>query len=354
MSKKRKSNFKGKVTKDAERQKKATASYGYLNLPKDVRVFTPDPGCRIRLDILPYEVTDEKHPDRDVEEEIAIPGSLWYKRPFRIHRNIGADNSSVVCLTSIGKKCPICEERSSMIKAGADKDDTNALKPSLRNLYVVIPIDSKKYKKYEEKPHIWDMSQFLFQDLLNEELEENEENAVFPDLEEGLTLKIRFDSSTIGNSKPFAEASRIDFQERDSVYEDTILDDVPNLDNVLNILSYKELEAKFLEIEDEETNGKEDIIDPDEEDGKSSKQTHRKKKETESKEKPKRTRREHKEEEKALEKPKHTRREYKEEEKAPSENKCPHGYEFGKDCEEYDECDTCDKWEDCSELANMD
>ena len=33
--------------------------------------------------------------------------------------------------------------------------------------------------------------------------------------------------------------------------------------------------------------------------------------------------------------------------KKAGKNKCPHGHVFGKDCEEYDECDDCEKWDDC-------
>ena len=77
MSKQRKSNFRGKVSRDAKRQKKA--SYGYLNLPKGVKMFNNKEGVKeILLDFLPYEVTDQKHPDRNDKFEIALPGSLWY------------------------------------------------------------------------------------------------------------------------------------------------------------------------------------------------------------------------------------------------------------------------------------
>ena len=116
---------------------------------------------------MPYEVTSKRHPDRNAEDEIAVPGSLWYKRPFKIHRNIGVDNDRVVCLTSVGKPCPICEKRSELVRQDADKEDTDALKQSLRNLYVVVPLDSKKH---EVEPHIMDMSQYLCQDEINNTL----------------------------------------------------------------------------------------------------------------------------------------------------------------------------------------
>lgn len=372
MALKKKSSFLGKVNKDAERQQKAASSYGYLSLPKGVSVFTPEPGSRnVMLDFLPYKVTDAKHPDRNDEDDIATPGSLWYKRPYKVHRNVGVDNDTVVCPTSFKKPCPICEHRAKRIKEGdADKEELKSLKASWRNLYVVVPIDNKKF---EDKPHVFDISQFLFQELLNEELKENEENGVFPDLEIGKTLKLRFDSSTIANSKPFAEASRIDFIERDEQYDEAILEVVPNLDNMLNVMSYKEIEAKFFEIEDEEEDGgklkDEDDTDEEEKTHRRTKYTkekpHSKRKETEEEE-------EEEEEEKPMRKPKPPKgsvksddevEEEEEEEKPASKvhrahktetvksgkEKCPHGHKFGVDTDEYDECASCKSWDDCIE-----
>jgi hypothetical protein len=245
----KKSFFSGKVRANVERTKSGGgATYGYLALPPRVNVFTPEPDSKVMLDILPYIVTEENHPDRDDELGIAVPGSLWYKRPFKIHRNIGINNDSVVCPTSVKKPCPICNYRAEAIKKGAGKEETDPLKPSMRNLYVVVP---KGHKNYDEVPHIWDMSHFLFQDLLADELEENEDYEIFPDLENGLTLRIRFDSKTIGAGRPFAEASRIDFQQREHPYKESMLNRIPKLDEVLIILPYKKLEDLFYELDTE-------------------------------------------------------------------------------------------------------
>ena len=359
MSKKRKSNFKGKVGADSKRQKTAGASYGYLNLPKGVNVYSPDPGSKnVLLDFLPYIVTDQRHPDRNEELDIAMPDTLWYKRPFKIHRNVGVDNDAVVCLASFGKKCPICEYRAKRIREGADKEETDTMKQSMRVLYVVVPLNSKKH---EAEPHIWDMSWWLFQDLLNDELEEDEDREVFPDLEEGLTLKLRFDSKTIGKSQAFAEASRIDFEERDEQYTDEILEDVPCLDEVFNILSYKELFAKFTEMEDEDV--AENTGDEPEEDDEDEKPVRRKRK-TVKKEDPEPEEEDEPEVKttpKRRKKPVEPEEDDKEEAPAPARkakpkadagNKCPHGHKFGTDCEEFDECDTCDEWSDCIEAKS--
>lgn len=357
---KSKSKFRGRVSRDAHRQKQSASNYGYLQLPSGVSMFKEEPGGRIRLDIMPYIVTEERHPDRDDENQIAIPGDVWYKRPFKVHRGIGSGNDSYVCPTSIGKRCPICDYRLKRMKEGAEREETDALKPSLRNLYVVIPVKSKEH---EEEPHIWDISQAMFQKLLNEELEENPDYEIFPDLEEGLTLYIRFDSRTIGKrGRPFAEASRIDFEDRKEMYDESIMDEIPDLDKVLKIYSFKELEMKFLEIDEEEPG--EPVIE-DEEEEEVVRKPLRKHKTVEEESEPE----EEQEEEPVRKIKKPIRKQEPEEEEEQEEEKpkrnirkpvlttkgkdngerCPHGHRFGIDTEKFDECDDCTLWDTCIE-----
>ncbi len=359
MKKRSKSSFKGKVQRDAERQRAAGSSYGYLNLPTKVSVFSPEPGSRTKLDFMPYLVTDKNHPDRDPELDIAMPGTLWYKRPFKIHRNVGAgDGDTEVCPTSIGKKCPICELRAKRLREGADKSETDELKYSQRVLYVVIPIDNKKF---ESKPHIFDISQWNFQNMLNEELEEDEDNGVFPDLEEGKTLKIRWASKTIGKGKPFSEASRIDFLERDIEYDESILKSIPNLDEVLNVKSYEELEAKFLEMEDEDEEDEKEVWDEDEDEEDEKEEPDEELEEDEEDELPvksftrkkKRVIEEPEEDEDEDEEPEPPVRKIKTTHKKTSKpggkDRCPFGHRFGVDANKFDDCDECELWDECDE-----
>lgn len=385
--KKRKSKgrFKGTVSRNSEKQVRGN-QYSYLNLPKGVGVFKEEPGTRVSLDIMPYEVTDVNHPDRDEEYGIAVPGELWYKRPYWLHRNIGADHEAVVCPTSVKQKCPICEHRAQLLKDGVDwsDDSVKSLKPSMRNLYVVIP---KGNKNYDEKPHIWDISQFLFQAKLNEEIQEDEQFETFPDLGEGHTLRIRFSEEQFGSNK-FAETSRIDFVPRKTQYKESILDSIPSLDDILVIPTYGTIEALFfgglsqsesededededdmeiadedtpfedddddedeeeydnnLEDEDEELENEEDedededeeLEDEDEEETKSKKSTGGKNTTSKKNKKDTSSKTEKKDAVKGKSKKK--------------KNKCPNGHEFGVDCDEYNECDVCDEWEACMDSS---
>jgi hypothetical protein len=369
-----KSIFSGQVADNAKEQKNRTSQYGHLSLPRGINLFQMAGGDRVSLDFLPYRVTDPKHLDRKDERNRAIPGSLWYKHPYRLHRGIGANNESIVCPTSIGRKCPICEFRKKLVAKNADKDDIRAVNASLRNLYVVVPLD---HKEYEKKPHIWDISQFLFQDMLIDELgEDPESREIFPDLEEGLTLKIRFSEEQMGKNK-FGKASRIDFVERKHQYTEKILKEVPNLDEILHFITYDEILEKFLEededkpkskSEDEEDEApvrthpsRHDKEDDEEEEEKEPVRPKRRVADDDEDEKPAKKRRVPPlvDEDEAPVRPK--RRAVKDDdEEAPAPKQkgkakateCPSDYVFGKDCDKYEECDKCPVWEDCFEAKD--
>lgn len=375
-----KSRFRDQVASNSARQQASANQYGYLNLPRGVQVFKEEPDTKVRLDFLPYEVKDPKHMDRDDERGIAQVGSLWYKRPFKKHGNVGVENETYVCLTTIGKKCPICEFRAQRVKDGnASKEELKSLKPSKRNLYIVLPIG---VKDYDERPYIWDISQYIFQDPLNDEIKEDPDaRAIFPDIEEGLTLRIRFGEATIDKNK-FADVSRIDFEKRDQQYTDSILKKVPNLDDCLTILSYDQLRAKFFELDedgDSKTAHKETTEEPvrrrmadDDEPPRrrmADDEPPARKREVEE-EPPVRRSRPADDDEPVRRTPKdkddgdepvrrreapkdddrQAKREAIEAKTSGSSDKvCPYKYTFGSDCEKYDACDSCKVWEACYE-----
>lgn len=338
MKKGKKSRFGAhNVGADVERRQKAAGGYGYLNLPKDLSLFKEKVG-RLKLDIIPYIVSNDSHPDANPDiPDSAHKGNPWYKRPIWVHHRIGVENESVICLKSVGKKCPICEQRDKQFREGMDRDDVTP-KAQLRNLYVVIPIG---HKDYEEEMHIWEISNGNFQKELDDELEESPEYGVFPDPEEGLTLNIRFSEESFDKNK-FAEASRIDFKERDESYDEGIMEEAPNLDEIFTVLSYKELEMKFFELDEED-------IDKDEKEGEpepASKHPFRKRKKI-VKEKEEEVDEEESqigsEAEVEVEEDKPPKRKRK----AQSEEECPKGYAFGKDWDEYAECDDCEVFDAC-------
>lgn len=258
---KKKGRFSGKIKNAIERKAARRSNFGYLKLPKGISLFKEEEG-KVKLDIIPYIVSSNNHPDK---ESGAEKGEQWFCLPFKIHRNIGSDNDKVVCPTTFGKKCPICEYRAKLLRSGnAKKEETDALRPSNRVLYNVIPID---HKKLDAVPHLWDVSEYAFQDLLDNEINENEQYEDFADIEIGNTLQIRFAEEKVGKNA-FCKANRIDFLERDEQYDESILKKVADLDKTLIVLSYEELEQKFLEMESSDSvdDDDDDIIDEDDDD----------------------------------------------------------------------------------------
>ena len=349
----------------------------------EIKFFKVDKAKTYKLDFIPYEVTDKKHPAGvDV-------GDLWYQRTIWTHNNIGPEEKSYLCLKSVGKKCPICEYRAQLVKsADADEDLIKSLNSKERELFQVIDLDNEK-----AGIQLWEFSYHLFGKKLEEEIREDDEDgykAGFADLEGGSTLKIRFGSKKMGKNE-FFEATRIDFEERDDYGED-ILDDVLCLDEILNVLDYEKLEAIFLDTETEEVEekpargrggrGKEKEEDEkparggrgrgkkDEEEEKEEKSSRssrgkkeekeeapsrgrgrNKEKEEEPEEKPSRGGRASRGKEKEEEKPKRGAKGKKEEPEL-AEDECPAGGEFGVDEGEFDECIDCPNWDACKELSD--
>ena len=308
-------------------------------------------------------VTDSRHPDRDPETNTAMKGTQWYRRPFMIHRNIGVDQDMVVCLKSFGKKCPVCEFRAKRKRDGASNDELKAYNASYRNLYLVIP---KRSRKYEETLHVFDISDYLFQDLLTKELKENPDKEIFPDLEEGYEVKVRFEPGTFTTAKPYPQASRIDFEIREEQYDPDFINEVPSLDDMLRQLTYEELETRLLEgtsddmddddlevIDDEEDESprkpkkkttapvKDDDFDEEEDDDTPVKASKKRK----ITRKPMKDDFDDEEEEEEDEPVKKSNKKTSSSQK--SEKTCPHGLKFGIDTEQYDVCDTCDIWSEC-------
>lgn len=358
MAKRKRSRFADAVGHDAKTKQASRGQFSYLRLPQDMSMFKVEKIAedgRVNFDILPYIVTDSKHPDRDDDVGKAQVGKEWYKRPFWVHRGIGSQNEMIICPTSVRKKCPICIYRAKRTKEDAEKEEIAAMRTSLRNLYVVMPLDMKDYK---EEPHILDISDFCFQDLLSDELKEKDKYWTFAELEGGYTISARFDMEKFAGND-FAKASRIDFENRKGDYDETIIEIIPPLDDILKVLPFTQLEEKFMELEDEpgpeeddndklgpeEDAGSEPLAEEEEDKPKS----YRKPKNAETEAEPE-SEEPGEEPEPEKEKPKPKRQTKKEEDSGGEENPCPHGHEYGMDAETKKDCDNCDVWEECLEV----
>lgn len=372
--------FAGRTGRSMEKPKNA---YGYLNLAEDVNVFKPEGGTEVVFDILPYKVTDPNHIDNKKYEEDAVVGDFWWKRPVKVHRDVGPDSATLICPTTFGDKCPICEYGAQRRKAGAEWEELKEIFPKDRSLFLINMIDSSECEvDYTEgELHVMDQSDYLFLEALDDEIKRDIDNEGFPDPYDGLSIRIYFKKKKFGKNS-YAEASKIDFEERDEQYDDAYLDTVPSLDDMLKVLPYEEIEALYMGMEgmDDTVDEVEDVSDRRAARRKSGERRTRKPRtkkeddevetiddEPEEEKKPRRTRKPAAE---AEEKPKRTRKprttkpkeepepepEAEEPEEKPKprrtrkpkvEDKCPHGHRFGIDTDTQDACDTCKIWDDC-------
>lgn len=394
------SSFRGKISSNAAARKTGNNN-SYLKLPKGVTLFIPEAGKTYVMDILPYVVTNKKHMDRNDKKEIAIPGEQWFKLPFRVHGNLGEGKNKhkEVCPSTFGKKCGICDYLSSERKRGADEDDLKPMKTSLRNLYAIIVKKINGKTVPDPKIQLFDISDYVFQEKFEEQLQHEEQFETFPDLTEGCSVKIIFVEDSFGGNK-YPAPSRFDFVERTKQYGSKFINQVPSLDDCLNILSSEELMAMFQEndVEDDEdedetpkpkkkamrggpasrddedeedddddypeSDDDEDDADDEEEDEEDEVPVKKKpsKKPSKPAKKPSKHVEEEDEEDEDADDEEEDDDEEEEEERpkkhsssksqkktasSTSTNKCPSGHKFGKDNNKWDDCDDCELFKKC-------
>jgi hypothetical protein len=215
-----------------------------VRLPDGVE-FYKNEGKKVEWDFIPYVISDKRNPD--VLAGRANVGDQADVRAYWSHSNIGPEQKMVVCLRSVGKPCPICEEIAVMRKnTKIDPKDIDAIKQKERMLYNILDPNETN-----GPIRVWDVSYYLFTKKLEKEQKEREEYYDYWFLDGGYTLSIRFEKKSMGKgTNSFYEADRIDFEKRQP-YNDDILKEVVDLDSVLNIMSYENLQKLFLGVEGE-------------------------------------------------------------------------------------------------------
>jgi hypothetical protein len=345
--------MRDRARKRAEERESQGGGGTKYSLPENVNFYSPKKHAS--LDIIPYTVSVDNHPE-DVPK-----GELWYQRTIFVHYGIGSEEKSYLCLKTIKKKCPICEQRSLLMKdSNSDEEIIKALRPKERELFNIYDREDP-----DKGVQLWDISNFNFGAKLEEELREGRpEWAGFAEPVDGFTLKVRFSEEQIGKNK-FMQASRIDFDERKSI-DKKHLSQALDLDKILKVLSYEQLEKIFLGVDGENVDDvevveaeKEAVADKDEDTAQPSRpraresnRPGRKREQDEdtqevqhSSPSPSRERPQREEPERS------SARSATRESKSKTEDQlvCPAGGTFGKDCDELKACRDCAIWDKCIE-----
>lgn len=246
-TKSKKKNRNKRSTAAAAKKRAETHKTGFDNtafeMPDDKKLFALKSDKAVRLDIIPYEV-GEGNPWAD-------KGQLHYERTYWVHRGIGVDQTSFVCLAkTCGDPCPICEHRAKMAKdQDADEDLIKDLAPKERQLFNVI-----NTKEPNKGVQIWEISFHLFGKRLDKEIQNSDDDdnfEKFAELEGGFTLKCGIDEKSFGG-KSFYEVSSINFKPREADYDEDILEQTVCLDDILIIKDYDELKEIFLQTTDDD------------------------------------------------------------------------------------------------------
>tara|TARA_Y100000034_G_scaffold132663_1_gene196198 strand:- start:275 stop:1339 length:1065 start_codon:yes stop_codon:yes gene_type:complete len=334
---KRRASMRDRVRQRALRSVSANARL--YSLPSHVSFFKEKAGT-INLDILPYEVTDPHHLD-----EVPV-GELAYCRTVWVHKNVGVDNRSIICLAKMWKEaCPICEELEALKNEG-DPSKEKTIKnmyPKRREIYNLV------HPTAPEKFMVWDISYHTFGKELERDMtlaKDDDPKLGFPDMEGGSTLQVQFVDEPFqtadGKGGTFVKTHRIDYVSREE-YDESILQKVVNLDECVNRPSYDDVVRMVFGGDEEEEAGEVPVDEGKSEPAQnlenapqSISQTTNSPSEPEEEEQSEELAKEASEAEKPTK-----------EEPEVEEGTCPSGHEWAVDCDSTDACSDCDVWRPC-------
>jgi hypothetical protein len=301
-------------SKDSGGVKKGVMNYS------NVEFYKPEEG-RNRINIIPYTIKTKNHPlVKSGEFEI---GEKDYLMDIWVHKNIGASESSVICLKkTYGKPCPICEQAEIFKKQGKDAE-SKALNSSRRAFYNVQDLKDGKLKVFET-------SHYLFEKELIDEARDGEDGYVnFADEEEGKEISFKASKEKKGKIE-YLEFKSFRFEDREEPISDELLENAVSFDEIMNVPTYEQVEKILFGSDSDEDEPEEDEVE-----NTSTKSVKRDSDEDEPEEKPKKA--------KGCE---------ESEDDESKDSACPYSHKFGKDVDGFEECDNCTCWDKCCKEYN--
>jgi hypothetical protein len=281
---------------------------GVMNF-NNVEFFKPEEG-RNRVNIIPYTIKTKNHPM--VRRGDCQIGEIDYCLDIWVHRYVGANESSVLCLKkNYGKQCPICEQADMLKKQG--NEEAKSLNSVQRVYYNVQDLKDGKLKVFET-------SHFLFEKELIEEARDDDggEGFVdFVDTENGKEVSFKCTEVKKGSLK-FNEYKSFRFEDREEKISKDLLDSAISFDEILNVPTYEEVQKILFGSDDEDSETEDEKVieswNVDDSDESESEKT--------------------------------------EEKTRKYDNGCSYGHNFGKDCDNYDDCENCSCWDKCCKASD--
>ena len=205
---------------------------------------------RVNLNILPYQIKSPKHPE--VVAGRRKVGQWDYLLDVWVHRNLGPNKKDMLCpKATYGKACPACEERQKLRDEGRD-EEARAFSPSRRTIYNIQLIGRNGP---EDAPMIFATSHHCFNKELIEEAAASSKGPVpvpFASIgPDGKVVSFRVSEKDLGTNK-FCEAKSFQFLDRDEEVSDEVLEQCVSLDEHLIVPTSKQiLDAMYGNDEDE-------------------------------------------------------------------------------------------------------
>lgn len=260
------------------------------------------------IDIIPF-IAGDKMPDFMRVKE----GKPAYYLDVYVHQNIGGAKAWVVCpAKNYGDDCPICEYIDSLVKDGKEYDDYAEIAPKRRCVYNIVNMTTDKEEK--KGIQIWEASHKYSEKPIQAAAKSPRGGGSIPfshpDKEVGQSISFSVDNDT------YKTVSGHKLVPREYDISDDILDKAFQLDQIIKILSYKEIKKLFERASDLEE------------------------KETEVKKE------EHSDSVK--EEPAARRRRARD----IKSDECPEGLNFGEDIDSSDACADCPQYDDCAKKAD--
>ena len=272
------------------------------------------------------------------------PGDPYYKASFKRHRDVGPEDKMVVCPSTFGKRCPVCEEYTvQKSSSDAEYDDFKGLRPSERDVFLVI---------HKDKLYLMEMPFYWFGKLLDNELQEDDdEDGLFFLPGDNIDVRVTWETDSFGT-----KAVAIRFKKRKTELDEDLIAQAQEIDlgDCVIESSYANIECMFHGADSEDDEDPDDDDDEEKEEPKKKKKG-KKKPDPEEEEDDEDDEEPEVDEDEADEDDEPEENDEDEEEepvkKKGKKGKCLNGFKFGKDNDEHDECDDCGSFKACAKAA---
>ena len=200
----------------------------------------------------------------------ADEGNLTYEMTYYVHKDVGPLKKTLTCMQrTFGKKCYGCQQEAKARAQGASKEALSAIRAKARQLFVMRnrEEDKKKFRLYEAAYKGGPGAQG-FGEMIESELDmaaDNDPVQTFYALEGGQTLTIRTKEDKY-NGRTFYKPTKIKFSSRKEDYPDSILEDMPVLDELVIPIGYEEFKKEWEGEDEEKPKGKSKSKPDDDED----------------------------------------------------------------------------------------